>query len=108
MADEDLTGPVRRRAGAVLRRLARDPRVAALGERLALHSVRTRTTIAACVGVTLVLLAASATVLLLLRVNLERTVETGAREQAQAVARLAGEGHLPRSCRSTTARTSSR
>ncbi|WP_327673321.1 sensor histidine kinase [Kitasatospora sp. NBC_00458] len=86
---------MRRRAGAVLRRLARDPRVAALGERLALHSVRTRTTIAACVGVTLVLLAASATVLLLLRVNLERTVETGAREQAQAVARLAGEGHLP-------------
>ncbi|WP_405015118.1 sensor histidine kinase [Kitasatospora sp. NBC_01539] len=42
-----------------------------------------------------VLLAASAAVLVLLRVNLEHTVETGAREQALVVARLAAEGHLP-------------
>nr|WP_033330616.1 ATP-binding protein [Streptomyces novaecaesareae] len=62
--------------------------------RLAPRSVRTRTTLAACASVAFVLLAASAAVLLLLRANLERTVETGAREQAQAIARLAADGHL--------------
>ncbi|MFG2820984.1 ATP-binding protein [Kitasatospora sp. NPDC048365] len=82
---------VRRRADRVLR----SPRVAAATERLAPKSVRTRTTIAACVAVAVVLLAASAAVLLLLRVNLQRTVETDAREQAQAVARIATDGRLP-------------
>ncbi|MFJ9952633.1 sensor histidine kinase [Kitasatospora sp. NPDC091207] len=85
---------VRRRARALLHRLTRHPRVAPLVKRLAPRSVRTRTTLAACASVAVVLLAASAAVLLLLRVNLERTVETGAREQAQAVARLAADGHL--------------
>ncbi|MFE2729251.1 ATP-binding protein [Kitasatospora sp. NPDC059327] len=85
---------VRRRARALLRRFARHPRVAPLVERLAPRSVRTRTTLAACASVAVVLLAASAAVLLLLRANLERTVETGAREQAQVVARLAADGHL--------------
>ncbi|MFG2918827.1 sensor histidine kinase [Kitasatospora sp. NPDC048298] len=46
-------------------------------------------------SVAIVLLAASAAVLLLLHANLERTIETGAREQAQAVARLAADGRLP-------------
>nr|WP_033259969.1 HAMP domain-containing sensor histidine kinase [Kitasatospora sp. SID7827] len=59
------------------------------------RSVRARTTIAACAAVAAVLLVASAAVLLLLRVNLERTVQDGAREQALAVAGLAGDGHLP-------------
>ncbi|MEV4562021.1 HAMP domain-containing sensor histidine kinase [Kitasatospora sp. NPDC049285] len=63
--------------------------------RLAPGSVRTRTTIAACLSVAAVLLVASAAVLLLLRVNLEHTVEAGAREQAQVVARLAADAHLP-------------
>jgi len=57
--------------------------------------VRTRTTIAACLSVAAVLLIASAAVVLLLRANLERTVEAGAREQALAVAGLAADGHLP-------------
>ncbi|OKI12715.1 ATP-binding protein [Streptomyces sp. CB03911] len=86
--------PIHRHAGAALHRLARHPRVAPLVERLAPRSVRTRTTLAACASVAFVLLAASAAVLLLLRANLERTVEAGAREQAQVVARLAGDGHL--------------
>ncbi|MFI5647808.1 sensor histidine kinase [Kitasatospora sp. NPDC051705] len=84
----------RRRATAALHRLAGHPRVAPLVARLAPRSVRTRTTLAACASVAVVMLAASAAVLLLLRANLERTVETGAREQAQAVARLAADGHL--------------
>ncbi|MFE7192208.1 sensor histidine kinase [Kitasatospora sp. NPDC057541] len=96
----DPTHPARRRgaargAGALLHRLARHPRAAALLDRLAPRSVRTRTTLAACASVAVVLFVASAAVLLLLRANLERTVETGAREQAQAVARLASGGHLP-------------
>ncbi|MFD0561035.1 ATP-binding protein [Kitasatospora saccharophila] len=57
--------------------------------------MRTRTTIAACLSVAAVLLIASAAVVLLLRVNLVRTVEAGAREQALAVAGLAADGHLP-------------
>ncbi|MFI5828499.1 sensor histidine kinase [Streptomyces sp. NPDC051578] len=40
------------------------------------------------------MLVASAVVQMLLRVNLERTVETGAREETQAVSRLAATGHL--------------
>ncbi|MEU6236376.1 ATP-binding protein [Kitasatospora sp. NPDC047058] len=83
-----------RRARAALTRLSRHPRVAALVDRLAPRSVRTRTTLAACLSVAVVLALASAAVVLLLRANLERTVETGAREQAQAVARLATDGHL--------------
>ncbi|MGV9271557.1 ATP-binding protein [Kitasatospora sp. NPDC003701] len=98
MADPDPARGVlrstRRRARTLLRRLTRHPRVAPLVTRLAPRSVRTRTTLAACASVAVVLLAASAAVLLLLRANLERTVETGAREQAQAVARLAADGHL--------------
>lgn len=86
---------VRQRASAVLRPLTRHPRVAALLERLTPRSVRARTTLAACASVAIVLVTASAAVLLLLRANLERTVETGAREQAQAVARVAVDGHLP-------------
>ncbi|GAA2791766.1 ATP-binding protein [Kitasatospora sp. CM 4170] len=85
---------LRRRTGAALNRLARHPRIAPLIERLAPRSVRTRTTLAACASVAVVLLAASAAVLLLLHANLERTVETGAREQAQAIARLATGGRL--------------
>ncbi|MFE6055020.1 sensor histidine kinase [Kitasatospora sp. NPDC056446] len=83
-----------RRALAAATRLARHPRAAALRDRLAPRSVRTRTTLAACLSVAVVLAVASAAVVLLLRVNLERTVETGAREQALAVARLAADGHL--------------
>ncbi|MER7755003.1 ATP-binding protein [Kitasatospora sp. NPDC097643] len=85
---------LRRRARAVLHRATRHPRVAPLIHRLAPRSVRSRTTLAACVSVAVVLLAASAAVLLLLHVNLERTVETGVREQARAVARLAADGRL--------------
>ncbi|MEU2631304.1 HAMP domain-containing sensor histidine kinase, partial [Kitasatospora sp. NPDC007106] len=84
----------RRRVRAALRRLAERPRVAAVVRRLQPRSVRTRTTLAATASVAVVLLIASAAVLLLLRTTLERTVETGAREQAQAVARLADQGHL--------------
>lgn len=84
----------RRRAGALLRPLARHPRAAGLIRRLAPRSVRTRTTLAACVSVAVVMLAASAVVQTLLRVNLERTVETGAREEIQAVSRLAATGRL--------------
>ncbi|MFG2909126.1 sensor histidine kinase [Kitasatospora sp. NPDC048286] len=76
------------------RHLARHPRLAALVDRLTPRSVRARTTLAACLSVAVVLAVASAAVILLLRANLVRTVETGAREQAQAVARLAGEGRL--------------
>ncbi|WP_406209708.1 HAMP domain-containing histidine kinase [Kitasatospora sp. NBC_01560] len=65
-----------------------------LATRLAPRSVRARTTLAACTSVAVVLLAASAAVVLLLRANLERSVEDGAREQARAVARLATDGHL--------------
>ncbi|MFE7530553.1 ATP-binding protein [Kitasatospora sp. NPDC057542] len=85
--------PARIRAAA-RRRLARHPRLVALTARLAPRSVRARTTFAACLSVAVVLATASAAVILLLRANLERTVETGAREQAQAVARLATDGHL--------------
>ncbi|MFC0843583.1 sensor histidine kinase [Streptomyces noboritoensis] len=84
----------RRQARALLRPLAGHPRAAALVRRLAPRSVRARTTLAACVSVAVVMLAASAVVLLLLRVNLERSVETGAREQTQAVTRLAAGGRL--------------
>ncbi|MFF4223785.1 sensor histidine kinase [Streptomyces abikoensis] len=79
---------------AVHRHLARHPRVAALVDRLTPRSVRARTTLAACASVAVVLCVASAAVIILLRVNLERTVEADAREQAQAVARLATDGHL--------------
>ncbi|WP_244178823.1 sensor histidine kinase [Streptomyces rubellomurinus] len=79
---------------ALRRRLARHPRLAALAERLTPRSVRARTTLAACLSVAVVLAASAAAVVLLLRANLERTVETGAREQAQAVARLAADGRL--------------
>ncbi|MFJ4314175.1 ATP-binding protein [Streptomyces lavendulae] len=84
----------RRRAGALPRPTARRPRAAGLIRRLAPRSVRTRTTLAACVSVAVVMLAASAVVQTLLRVNLERTVETGAREEIQAVSRLAATGRL--------------
>ena len=90
-------GPVRavhRRARTALHGLTRHPRAAALVRRLAPRSVRTRTTIAAAASVAAVLLIASGAILLLLRVTLERTVETGAREQALAVARLAAQGNL--------------
>ncbi|MEV7180994.1 HAMP domain-containing sensor histidine kinase [Kitasatospora sp. NPDC093679] len=90
-------GPLRavgRRIRAVLHRLAGHPRVAAAVRRLQPRSVRTRTTIAAVASVAIVLFIASAAVLLLLRTTLERTVQTGAREQALAVARLANQGHL--------------
>ncbi|MEU8547752.1 ATP-binding protein [Streptomyces roseoverticillatus] len=56
--------------------------------------MRARTTLAACASVAVVLAIASAAVIFLLRVNLERTVEAGAREQAQTVARLATDGRL--------------
>ncbi|MDT0453164.1 ATP-binding protein [Streptomyces hesseae] len=79
---------------AAHRHLARHPRAAALVDRLTPRSVRARTTLAACASVAVVLIIASAAVILLLRVNLERTVEADAREQAQAVARLATDGHL--------------
>ncbi|MER6303607.1 ATP-binding protein [Kitasatospora sp. NPDC001539] len=69
-------------------------RLAALADRLTPRSVRARTTLAACLSVALVLAVASGTVVLLLRANLARTVEDGAREQAQAVARQAADGHL--------------
>ncbi|WP_380282209.1 ATP-binding protein [Kitasatospora purpeofusca] len=88
-------GSARRRAAASLGRLAARPRIAALITRIAPGSVRTRTTLAACVSVAVVLLVASAAVLLLLRVDLERSVEAGAREQAQVVGRLAADGRLP-------------
>ncbi|GLW72833.1 two-component sensor histidine kinase [Kitasatospora phosalacinea] len=73
-------------------------RFAALRGRLvrsAPRSVRARTTIAACLAVAAVLLVASAAVLLLMRADLQRSVEAGAREQALAVAALATDGHLP-------------
>ncbi|MFI6157170.1 ATP-binding protein [Kitasatospora sp. NPDC051170] len=86
---------IRVRIRAVARRsLARHPRLALLLDRFAPRSVRARTTLAACVSVAVVLAIASAAVVLLLRANLGRTVETGAREQAQVVARLATDGHL--------------
>ncbi|WP_234322554.1 sensor histidine kinase [Streptomyces sp. NRRL S-350] len=66
-----------------------------LAARLTPRSVRARTTLAACASVAVVLAAASAAVVLLLHANLERTVEAGAREQAQVVARLAADGRLP-------------
>ncbi|MFE2917694.1 sensor histidine kinase [Kitasatospora indigofera] len=94
MADPTTARTLRGRARAGLRRLTRHRRAAALVDRLAPRSVRTRTTLAACAGVAVVLLCASAAVLLLLRVNLERTVGTAAREQAAAVSRLAADGHL--------------
>ncbi|MFE2530835.1 hypothetical protein ACFXGX_03400, partial [Streptomyces sp. NPDC059371] len=86
----------RHRVRTALRRLTGHPRPAALIRRLAPRSVRTRTTLAACASVAVVLLATSAVVLLLLRGNLERTVETGGRAQARDVARLAAAGRLPR------------
>ncbi|GJF35023.1 two-component sensor histidine kinase [Kitasatospora sp. NE20-6] len=97
MADKHAgpTGSARRRASASLQQLTARPRIAQLITRIAPRSVRTRTTLAACIGVAAVLLAASAAVLLLLRVNLERSVEAGAREQAQVVGRLASDGRLP-------------
>ncbi|MFE4599250.1 ATP-binding protein [Kitasatospora indigofera] len=90
-----LIDSARRRAGTCLRRLAARPRIAALIVRLAPRSVRTRTTLAAGIAVAVVLLVASAAVLLLLRANLVRSVEAGAREQAQVVGRLAADGRLP-------------
>ncbi|GAA3039978.1 hypothetical protein GCM10020000_18000 [Streptomyces olivoverticillatus] len=79
---------------AAHRHLARHPRAAVLVDRLTPRSVRARTTLAACVSVAVVLSVASAAVVFLLRVNLERTVEADTREQAQAVARLATDGRL--------------
>ncbi|MFI2073815.1 sensor histidine kinase [Streptomyces triculaminicus] len=84
----------RRRVRAALHRLTGRSRAATLIHRLVPRSVRARTTLAACASVAVVLLAASAVVLLLLRLNLERTVETVARDQARAVARLAAAGRL--------------
>ncbi|MEV7416186.1 ATP-binding protein [Streptomyces sp. NPDC089919] len=72
----------------------RRPRAAALFRRLAPHSVRARTTLAACASVAVVMVAASAVVLMLLRTNLERTVEPGVRQQARALSRLAADGRL--------------
>ncbi|MFJ5925539.1 ATP-binding protein [Kitasatospora sp. NPDC092948] len=86
--DRAAHGP--RRAAQRLRRAA-----AAAVARLAPGTVRTRTTLAACVGVAVVMAVASAAVLLVLRVNLEHTVEAEAGEQARAVARLAEDGRLP-------------
>ncbi|MFD8788899.1 ATP-binding protein [Kitasatospora sp. NPDC059599] len=83
------------RTGRALYRLVRHPRLVALLDRLTPRSVRARTTLAACLSVAVVLAAGSAAVVLLLRASLERTVEAGAREQAQAVARLAEDGRLP-------------
>ncbi|MFF4531276.1 ATP-binding protein [Streptomyces sp. NPDC001407] len=95
MADRTRVGATPRRLrAAVHRRLARHPRAAALAGRLTPRSVRARTTLAACASVAVVLSVASAAVVFLLRVNLERTVEADAREQAQAVARLASDGRL--------------
>uniref|UniRef100_UPI00068C2F80 sensor histidine kinase n=1 Tax=Kitasatospora sp. MBT63 TaxID=1444768 RepID=UPI00068C2F80 len=97
MADRALPAlvrAVRRRTAATADRFTRHPRVAALLHLLAPRSVRTRTTAAACAGVAAVLLVACGAVLLVLRVNLEHSVETGAREQAQVVAHLAAGGHL--------------
>ncbi|MEU9040587.1 MULTISPECIES: ATP-binding protein [unclassified Kitasatospora] len=91
----DPTTARRRIRAALHRRLSRHPRAAALADRLTPRSVRARTTLAACLSVAVVLAVASAAVVLLLRANLERTVEDGAREQAQAVARLAEDGRLP-------------
>ncbi|MGD3111846.1 HAMP domain-containing sensor histidine kinase [Streptomyces sp. YGL11-2] len=89
------TGAAHHRLRATAHRLlARHPRAAALVDRLTPRSVRARTTLAACASVAVVLSIASTAVILLLRVNLERTVEADAREQAQAVARLATDGHL--------------
>ncbi|MFE2164352.1 ATP-binding protein [Streptomyces sp. NPDC059447] len=84
----------RRRAGVLLRPLTGHPRTAALIRRLAPRSVRARTTLAACVSVAVVMLAASAVVQTLLRVNLEHSVETGAHEETRAVSRLAATGRL--------------
>ncbi|WP_339132330.1 ATP-binding protein [Streptomyces sp. f51] len=105
MAEPDISpresgrpGPVaatRRRTHTALRRLTGHPRAAALIRRLAPRSVRTRTTLAACASVAVVMVAASAVVLMLLRGNLERTVETGGLAQAKDVARLAADGRLP-------------
>ncbi|MPY30553.1 HAMP domain-containing histidine kinase [Streptomyces adustus] len=99
MAREPGRGPglvraVRRRARASLRRLTRHPRAVAVIRRRAPRSVRARTTLAACASVAVVMLAASAVVVLLLRANLERTVETGVHTQARDVARLAAAGRL--------------
>ncbi|WP_395298196.1 ATP-binding protein [Kitasatospora hibisci] len=90
-------GPARsalHRLRGVARRATDHPRVAALTCRLAPRSVRTRTTLAACASVAVVLLVASAAVVLLVRANLERSAEADAREQAEVVARLATEGRL--------------
>ncbi|MGW2601832.1 sensor histidine kinase [Streptomyces klenkii] len=88
-------GAAHHRLGAAVRRhLGRHPRAAALADRLTPRSVRARTTLAACASVAVVLALASAAVITLLRINLERTVEADAREQARTVARLATDGHL--------------
>ncbi|MFD9568417.1 ATP-binding protein [Streptomyces sp. NPDC059982] len=84
----------RRLAAALPGLLTGRPEAAAPIRRLAPRSVRTRTTLAACVSVAVVMLAASAVVQTLLRVNLEQTVETGAREETEAVSRLAAAGRL--------------
>ncbi|GAA2780130.1 HAMP domain-containing sensor histidine kinase [Kitasatospora paracochleata] len=94
MAEPGRLGALRRRFREALGRVAGHPRVAALVSRLDPSSVRTRTTLAACASVAVVLLTASAALLLVLRANLQHTVETGAREQAAAIARLATDGHL--------------
>ncbi|OIJ66980.1 hypothetical protein WN71_015460 [Streptomyces mangrovisoli] len=64
--------------------------------RLTPRSVRARTTLAACASVAVVLLVASAVVLVLFRADLERTVETSGRTEARDVVRLAADGHLTR------------
>ncbi|MFC5887235.1 ATP-binding protein [Kitasatospora sp. CM 4170] len=61
---------------------------------MAPRSVRTRTTLAACASVAVVLLVASAAAVLLVRANLERSAEADAREQAEVVAGLAADGRL--------------
>ncbi len=69
-------------------------RTARLLRRLTPRSVRARTTLAACTTVGAALLVASTALLGLLHANLERSVESGAREQAIAVARQAADAQL--------------
>ncbi|MEV8098185.1 HAMP domain-containing sensor histidine kinase [Kitasatospora sp. NPDC085879] len=87
----------RLRAGrlrAAVRRHSAAARPAVLAARLTPRSVRARTTLAACTTVGAALLVASAALLGLLHANLEHTVESGTREQARAVARLAADEQL--------------
>ncbi|WP_377266899.1 ATP-binding protein [Peterkaempfera sp. SMS 1(5)a] len=64
--------------------------------RLVPGSVRARATFAACSVVAVALTGASLALLGLLHTDLRATAEQGAREQAEAVARLAADGQLTR------------